>query len=56
MSSETPKYLYKIVHRAPEDPIPKEFPLSELDKNDGFVHLSTAVQVRLPLSRHSFIS
>lgn len=46
MSAEAPpKYIYKIVPSAPEDPFPKEHPLSELDRNDGFVHLSTSTQV-----------
>ncbi|KAF4454313.1 hypothetical protein F53441_3129 [Fusarium austroafricanum] len=46
MSAESPpKYIYKIVPSPPEDPFPKEHPLSELDRNDGFVHLSTSTQV-----------
>ncbi|KAH6609627.1 hypothetical protein Trco_002973 [Trichoderma cornu-damae] len=40
-----PKYVYKILPSVPEDPLPQQFPLSELDANDGFVHLSTASQV-----------
>ncbi|KAF5019153.1 hypothetical protein F66182_8858 [Fusarium sp. NRRL 66182] len=40
-----PKYIYKIVPSPPEEPFPKEHPLSNLDRNDGFVHLSTATQV-----------
>lgn len=40
-----PKYIYKILPSPPQDPLPKEFPLSQLDANDGFVHLSTATQV-----------
>ncbi|RGP77823.1 hypothetical protein FLONG3_4057 [Fusarium longipes] len=46
MSAEShPKYIYKIVPSPPEDPFPKELPLSDLDRNDGFVHLSTSSQV-----------
>ncbi|KAJ4327336.1 hypothetical protein N0V84_002235 [Fusarium piperis] len=46
MTSEAPpKYIYKIVPSAPAEPFPKEHPLSELDRNDGFIHLSTATQV-----------
>ncbi|KAF4988957.1 hypothetical protein FGRMN_9430 [Fusarium graminum] len=46
MSAEAPpKYIYKIIPLAPEDPIPDEHPLSDLDRNDGFVHLSTSTQV-----------
>jgi hypothetical protein len=42
-----PTYVYKIVPTAPPEPFPAENPLSELDQTDGFVHLSTAVQVGL---------
>lgn len=42
-----PTYVYKIVPTAPPEPFPAENPLSELDQTDGFVHLSTAVQVCL---------
>ena len=40
-----PTYVYKIVPTAPPEPLPAEYPLSELDQTDGFVHLSTPVQV-----------
>ncbi|PTB69707.1 hypothetical protein BBK36DRAFT_47168 [Trichoderma citrinoviride] len=40
-----PKYIYKILPSPPQDPLPEAFPLSQLDANDGFVHLSTATQV-----------
>lgn len=43
--SPLPKFVYKIVPSAPPSPIPDEYPLSDLDKADGFVHLSTADQV-----------
>ncbi|KAM5364049.1 hypothetical protein ACJZ2D_011728 [Fusarium nematophilum] len=46
MTSEAPpRYVYKIIPSAPEEPFPEEHPLSELDQKDGFVHLSTATQV-----------
>lgn len=46
MSAESPpKYVYKIVPTEPTEPIPQEFPLSDLDKQDGFIHLSTGQQV-----------
>lgn len=49
--STLPKYLYKIVPEAPPYPLPEEYPLSDLDRNDGFIHLSTAEQVlSLPLA------
>lgn len=41
-----PKYVYKIVPTAPPEPLPAEYPLSELDQTDGFVHMSTAEQVK----------
>lgn len=48
MTAEAPpKYIYKIVPEAPAEPFPKEHPLSELDRNDGFIHLSTSTQVSL---------
>ena len=48
MSNESqPQFLYKILPGPPPDPIPAEFPLSDLDKNDGFVHLSKASQVNI---------
>ena len=40
-----PQYVYKIIPAPPPSPIPDSFPLSELDKKDGFVHLSAAFQV-----------
>lgn len=45
-NSETPVYFYKIVPSAPPEPFPAEYPLSELDAADGFIHFSTAAQVR----------
>lgn len=45
-ASTRPKYIYKIASSAPPDPIPTVYPLSELDKKDGFIHLSTAAQGR----------
>lgn len=43
-----PQYVYKIIPTAPPSPIPSPYPLSALDEKDGFVHLSTSWQVRLP--------
>jgi uncharacterized protein (DUF952 family) len=40
-----PTFLYKIIPNAPPHPIPEEYPLSELDTQSGFVHLSEASQV-----------
>jgi len=42
---DLPKFVYKIIPTAPPEPLPAEYPLSELDQNDGFIHLSTAEQV-----------
>ncbi|KAI9167596.1 hypothetical protein HJFPF1_03727 [Paramyrothecium foliicola] len=41
-------YIYKILPSSPPEPLPAEFPLSDLDRNDGFVHLSTATQAGPP--------
>lgn len=51
MSAPTPlpTHVYKILDAKPEDPLPAALPVSELDRKDGFVHLSTAAQVSLPL-------
>lgn len=42
-----PRYIYKIVpSTAPvREPIPERLTVSELDKADGFIHLSMAHQV-----------
>ena len=39
-----PQYVYKILSEAPPDPLPVSLPLSVDDAQDGFIHLSTAVQ------------
>lgn len=39
-----PTYIYKILPSAPPSPLPQILPLSDLDANDGFIHLSTASQ------------
>lgn len=44
-AANLPKFIYKILPAAPQDPLPEQFPFSQLDANDGFVHLSTATQV-----------
>ncbi|KAF2179364.1 hypothetical protein K469DRAFT_596426 [Zopfia rhizophila CBS 207.26] len=43
--SPLPTYLYKILPTAPPTPLPDCLPLSDLDRNDGFIHLSTSEQV-----------
>lgn len=40
-----PRYVFKILPSAPPTPIPPALPLSDLDRQDGFIHLSTATQV-----------
>jgi len=49
----TPTYIYKIVPEsaAPPSPLPDALPVSELDSSDGFIHLSTALQVPGTLKR-----
>lgn len=43
-SSSFPKYVYKILPKEPPNPLPPRLPLSALDAQDGFIHLSTAAQ------------
>ncbi len=45
--SPLPDFVYKITPTSPPDPIPEQYPLSELDRQDGFVHLSASWQARL---------
>lgn len=42
-----PTYIYKIVPYTapPPTPLPAALPVSELDQNSGFIHLSTAIQI-----------
>ncbi|KXJ87747.1 hypothetical protein Micbo1qcDRAFT_167323, partial [Microdochium bolleyi] len=49
--SAPPKYVYKIVPARPPNPLPADLPLSELDRADGFIHMSTAQQVPGTLNR-----
>ncbi|QUC16111.1 uncharacterized protein UV8b_00352 [Ustilaginoidea virens] len=52
MSASSPhRYVYKIVPSPPPDTMPEQFPLSELDQKDGFVHLSTGEQIPLTCDR-----
>ncbi|KAH9482369.1 hypothetical protein JR316_0004469 [Psilocybe cubensis] len=48
-----PTYIYKIVPAStpPPDLLPEALPVSDLDKNDGFLHLSTALQIPGTLKR-----
>ncbi|KAJ5609713.1 hypothetical protein N7528_010280 [Penicillium herquei] len=45
--SDLPRYIYKIVPSAApvHEPLPERLPVSELDQDSGFIHLSTAAQV-----------
>lgn len=53
--SPLPEFVYKIITDPPPSPIPAEYPLSDLDAQDDFIHLSTAWQVNRPLSRPLFL-
>ena len=49
----TPTYIYKIVPSSapPPSPLPDALPVSDLDKADNFIHLSTALQIPGTLKR-----
>jgi uncharacterized protein (DUF952 family) len=42
-----PKYIYKILPSSPPppSPLPLALPVSDLDKRDNFIHLSTSAQI-----------
>jgi uncharacterized protein (DUF952 family) len=43
-SQKGPRYLYKILDQKPPTPLPITLPTTQLDAQDGFIHLSTAAQ------------
>ncbi|KAI0688926.1 hypothetical protein C8Q76DRAFT_634848 [Earliella scabrosa] len=45
-----PPFVYKILPAPPPSPIPDVLPLSDLDRKDGFIHLSTASQIPITAS------
>jgi uncharacterized protein (DUF952 family) len=47
MTQSLPFYLYKLVPSTSpvREPIPERLPVSQLDQESGFIHLSTALQV-----------
>jgi hypothetical protein len=47
-----PSYVYKILSEEPPNPLPHTLPLTPLDKQDGFIHLSTGW--RVPLTAAEF--
>ena len=49
-----PEYLYKILDSPPPSPLPETLPPTQLDANDGFIHLSTAEQT--PITAKLFFS
>jgi uncharacterized protein (DUF952 family) len=49
--SPLPTFLWKILPAAPPSPLPDRLPLSDLDRNDGYIHLSTATQTPSTLNK-----
>lgn len=49
-----PPYVYKILSEEPPDPLPHTLPLTPLDKQDGFIHLS--IGKRVPLTAAQFFA
>ncbi|RHZ47205.1 DUF952 domain-containing protein [Aspergillus thermomutatus] len=47
MTESLPYYLYKLVPSTSpvREPLPERLPVSQLDQESGFIHLSTALQV-----------
>jgi uncharacterized protein (DUF952 family) len=54
MDRPVPAYVYKIAVTPPPETLPHTLPLSELDQNDGFIHLSDASQT--PITSSQFFS
>ena len=52
MDRPVPAYVYKITPTPPPKPLPHTLPLSELDREDGFIHLSNASQIPTTSSRY----
>jgi uncharacterized protein (DUF952 family) len=46
-----PTYIYKIVSSDPSSLLPTGLPVSAHDLEDGFIHMSTAEQVPMTVSR-----
>jgi uncharacterized protein (DUF952 family) len=45
MTAPTPRYLYKLLPSDTPTPESDTLPVSNLDQQSGFIHLSTALQV-----------
>ncbi|QIW95269.1 hypothetical protein AMS68_000787 [Peltaster fructicola] len=48
------QYFYKILDEEPPRSLPQKLPESQLDAQDGFIHLSTAMQI--PITADLFFS
>ncbi|KAH7913458.1 hypothetical protein BJ138DRAFT_1146033 [Hygrophoropsis aurantiaca] len=53
MTASEVNYIYKIVPASapPPDPLPHRLPVSKLDSDDRFIHLSTSIQVSRTLNK-----
>ncbi|KAK7691640.1 hypothetical protein QCA50_005039 [Cerrena zonata] len=53
-TNDTPTYVYKLISSTatPPSPLPSKLPVSSLDQNDDFIHLSTSRQVARTLKRY----
>lgn len=45
MTATFPRYVYKILSEEPPNPLPHTLPLTPLDRQDGFIHLSAGWRV-----------
>ncbi|EJD40192.1 hypothetical protein AURDEDRAFT_170770 [Auricularia subglabra TFB-10046 SS5] len=51
-AAQSPRFVYKLLSSAPPEPLQSSKPLvTALDEQDGFMHLSTALQVPKTLAR-----
>ncbi|KAH7927520.1 hypothetical protein BV22DRAFT_1031707 [Leucogyrophana mollusca] len=53
MSVSEVSFIYKIIPSStpPSDPLPERLPVSKLDSDDRFIHLSTSLQVSRTLNK-----
>ncbi|KAI8839997.1 hypothetical protein BJ741DRAFT_597642 [Chytriomyces cf. hyalinus JEL632] len=51
MARPVPQFVYKIAESAPPTPLPASLPLSSLDAQDGFIHMSNLEQMPITAAK-----